>query len=232
MTLVRDAWLVVRNEIRLELRTKEIFYTTTLFALLMAVISSLAFYLDRISALNIAPGVLWLALAFSGIVAMSRSWLREREWLVIDALLLCPISRTALFAGKSISVLLLMIVNSVFLTFFVAILCHISPFLSQNIARNLGFLSLFLMTGLVGFVTAGTLFASMSVRAKTRELTLSLILFPLCAPALLAAVVATRELFAGAPNAELWDWVRLLLAFDLIMIAVCPLLFERLFSNA
>jgi heme exporter protein B len=231
MSTLRDVLTIARNELRVEMRSKEIVMTTTLFSLLMAVISSLAFYLDRVSALGIAPGVLWLALVFSGVLAMSRSWLREKEWQVIDALLLSPISRSALYAGKSLAVCAMMAWNALVLAFFVSVLCHMSQFFAVNPARNIGFLSLFLATGIVGFVATGMLFASMSVRARARELTLSIILFPLCAPALLSGVIATRELFAGAPDLELWNWLRILLAFDLVVIAACPVLFDRLHSN-
>jgi len=231
MSALHDVLTIARNELRVEMRSKEIVMTTTLFSLLMAVISSLAFYIDRVSALGIAPGVLWLALVFSGVLAMSRSWLREKEWQVIDALFLSPMSRSSLYAGKSLAVCGLMGWNAVVLAFLVSFLCQMSQFFDENTVRNVGFLSLFLATGIVGFVATGMLFASMSVRARARELTLSIILFPLCAPALLSGVVATRELFAGAPDVELWNWFRILLAFDLVVVAACPVLFERLHST-
>ncbi|MCB9666495.1 MAG: heme exporter protein CcmB, partial [Myxococcales bacterium] len=145
--------------------------------------------------------------------------------------LLSPISRAALYAGKAIAALILLLLNATILTCFVTILCHLSPFISENPARNIGFMAIFILAGLIGFVAPGTLFASMSVRTKIRELTLSIILFPLCAPALLVGVVATRELFVGAPDLELWNWLRVLVAFDLVVVAICPMLFERLFSS-
>lgn len=232
MKALRDTLTIARNELRVEMRSKEIVMTTTLFSLLMTVVSSLAFYIDRASALGIAPGVLWLALIFSGVLAMSRSWLREKEWQVIDALLLSPIARSSLYAGKSLAVCLLMGWNAFILAIFVSIFCQMSQFLGLNIVRNVTFFSLFLTTGIVGFAATGMLFASMSVRGRARELTLSIILFPLCAPALLSGVIATRELLAGAPDAELWNWLRILLAFDLVVVAACPVLFERLHSHS
>jgi heme exporter protein B len=85
--------------------------------------------------------------------------------------------------------------------------------------------------GTLGFSAAGTLFAAMGVRTRTKELVLSVVLFPLISPALLAGVVATREALGGASLEELLDWVRVLLAFDLVLLTLGALLFGPLTSE-
>jgi heme exporter protein B len=85
--------------------------------------------------------------------------------------------------------------------------------------------------GTVGFAAAGTLFAAMGVRTRAKELVLSVVLFPLTAPALLAGVVACRDLLGGASLAEVADWLRLLLAFDLVFLVGGSLLFGPLTSE-
>jgi heme exporter protein B len=85
--------------------------------------------------------------------------------------------------------------------------------------------------GTLGFSAAGTLFAAMGVRTRTKELVLSVVLFPLISPALLAGVVATREVLGGASFAELMDWVRVLVAFDLVLVTLGALLFGPLTSE-
>ena len=86
--------------------------------------------------------------------------------------------------------------------------------------------------GTLGFVSAGTLFGALAARSgQARDLVLSLVVFPLIAPALLGAVIATRELFQGASPAELLGWVKALLAFDLIFLAAGGVLFDPLLSD-
>jgi heme exporter protein B len=92
-------------------------------------------------------------------------------------------------------------------------------------------LAALLLLGTVGFVAAGTLFSAMTVRTRARELVLSVVLFPLIAPALLAGVVATREVFGGAGLAETLGWIRILAAFDVVFVAGGVLLFEPLISD-
>ncbi len=94
-----------------------------------------------------------------------------------------------------------------------------------------GRLTLIILLGSAGFLAAGTLFSALSVRSRARDLMLSVIIFPLIAPALLSAVVATRELFSGAPPTETLEWLRVLGAFDIVFLAGGYLLFEPLMAE-
>jgi len=88
-----------------------------------------------------------------------------------------------------------------------------------------------LLLGTIGFVAAGTLFSAMTVRTRARELVLSIVLFPLVSPALLAGVVATREVLGGATLYETLGWVRILTAFDLVFLVGGLLLFDSLMAD-
>ncbi|QQR91150.1 MAG: heme exporter protein CcmB [Myxococcales bacterium] len=231
MSAIRKTLQIVRNELRIEARSQEILISTTLFAVLIATLGSLAFYIDRQNATSIAPGILWLSIAFSGVLALSRSWLREREMSVIDGLLCAPITPNNLYFGKFIAVLIFMFLVETVVAIIVVVFCHLSHFLSVNIATNVISLASLLFVGTVGFIATGTLFAAMSVRSRSRELNLSIVLFPLCAPALLAAVVATREFFSGAELSTILSWLRILLAFDLMALVICPWLFSLLMND-
>ncbi len=225
MNLLRASWLVFRKDMKLELRTGEILITTTFFSLLVAVMSSLSFYLDDVTARRIAPGVLWISIAFSGVLAMGRSWTRERDNDVMRALLLSPLPRPAIFLGKMLGIFSFLVLVELLLAPLIAILYRFP--LSLAFGPVLGLMVL----GSLGFAAAGTLFAAMGVRTRTKELVLSVVLFPLISPALLCGVVATRDLLGGASLAEVLDWIRLLVAFDLIFVVLGALLFGPLVSD-
>lgn len=222
--LWRGARLVAAKDLRIEARTKEITVTTAFFAVLVVVLSSLAFYLDRNTAKSIAPGVLWVAVVFAGITSVTRSWGREREEDALRGLLLSPIPRASIYFGKLFGNLVFLLAVEVVLVPLVALLFHLElePLLPTSVL---------LLLGSFGFVSAGTLFGALSVQTRARDLVLSIVVFPLVTPALLGGVVATRELFAGAPLSEVLGWVQILAAFDLVFLGAGYLLFDALLSD-
>lgn len=225
MSLLRATMLLAGKELRIELRTREIVVTTGLFAFLVVVMASLSFYVDRNTAPKMAPGVLWIAVAFAGVLAMGRSWARERDHDMARALLLAPVPRPAIYLGKALGTLAVLLVIEVCLLPIVAVLFHV------DLIEHLGPVVLLLLLGTIGFTAAGTLFSAMSVRTRARDLMLSVVLFPLVAPALVAGVVGTREVLGGASFAEALDFVRILGAFDLVFLAGGYVLFEPLMND-
>lgn len=224
-TLLGGAWLVLEKDLRVESRAREIIVSTTLFAMLVAILTSLAFFLDDMSAERIAPGVLWVAIAFSGVLAVGRTWSRERDHDAVRGLLLSPIPRASIWLGKALATLVFLLLVEVLLVPVVAVLYRVDLF--DIFPQLLGFLVL----GTIGFVAPGTLFGAMSVQTRARELVLSVVLFPLVAPALLAAVVGTRELMGGAPWADVFAWYRVLTAYDIVVCTAGMMLFGPLTSE-
>ncbi len=222
MTLWHAAWMILRKDLRIELRTGEVVVTTALFATLVAVITSLAFYVNEQTALQVAPGVLWVAVAFAGVLAMGRTWNRERENDAFRGLLLSPAPRAAIYLGKTLGTLaFLAVVESV-------LLLEVAVLFNLDLAKLAGPLSGLLVLGTIGFAATGNLFAAMGVRTGARDMVLAVALFPVISPALLCGVVATRELLGGAPAHEIWNWVRILIAFDAAFVTAGLLLFEPL----
>jgi len=223
--LVPATMLLLRKELQIELRTGEILVTTGLFATLIAVLASLSFYIDPESALRVAPGVLWTAIAFAGVLAMGRSWAREREHDVIRALLLAPVPRAAIYLSKAIASCLFLFAVEIVLLVEVAVLYNI------DLLSVLGPLLLIVGLGTIGFCATGTLFSALSVKSRAREMMLAVTVFPVVTPALLCGVVATRELLLGAPLSELTGWLALLGAFDLALLAAGIVLFDPLMAD-
>lgn len=222
MKMLQMAWRIFLKDLRIETRTQEITTTTGLFAVLVVVLASLSFYMDRNTAAEMAPGVLWVSTAFAGVLAMGRSWSREREHDVMRALLLAPIPRAAIYLGKMAAAFLFLSVVEAFILPIVGVLFHLD--LIEEMIR----VALLLVLGTVGFVAAGTLFAAMTVRTAARDLAISVALFPLVTPVLLAGVVATRDVLAGADWASTMQWIPILLALDVVFLAAGVYLFEPL----
>ena len=164
MSTLRTAWLIAKKDLRIESRSGEILITTCFFAVLIAVLTSLSFYIDDTNTRIMAPGVLWLSLAFSGVLAMSRSWAREREEGVMRALLLSPSSRAGIYLGKALGAFVFLCIVETLLLPLVALLFHI------DLLPVIGRLVSLLLLGTFAFVAAGTLFSAMSVRTRAREL--------------------------------------------------------------
>lgn len=225
MNVVTASLIVLRKDLRIELRTGEVVVTTSMFAILVAVLTSLSFYVDSRSATMVAPGVLWIAVTFSGVLAMGRSWGRERDNDAIRALMASPVPRPAIYLGKAAATLLFLGVVEALLVLTVAVLFNL-PLLDILLP-----LSLLLLMGTIGFVAAGTLFAAMGVRTGARDMVLAVALFPIVSPALLCGVVATRELLGGAPFSEITDWLTILAAFDIAFLTAGTLLFEPLMQD-
>lgn len=216
---------IVRKELVIELRTKEILVTAGLFGVLVVVLTSMAFFLDDETARKLAPGVLWVGASFAGVLAMGRSWARERESDAIRGQLLAPIPRSAIFAGKAIGTWIFVLLIDLVLLPLVGLLFRI------DLVPMLLPVGLILVLGTTGYVAMGTLFAAMSVRTRARDLMLSVVLFPLASPGIVAGVVATREVLGGAPLSEVWEWIRILAAFDAVAIVCGLVLFEPLMND-
>lgn len=225
MKLLRAAALIAGKDLRIELRTGEILITVGLFSFLLTVLASLSFYIDVNASRQIAPGVLWITVTFAGLLAMGRSWMRERENDAMRGLMLSPVPRAAIYLGKGFGVLF-------FLTIVELMLLPLVTFFFQiDLIPVIGRVSSVLFLGTLGFVAAGTLFSAMTVRTNARDLMLSIVLFPLVSPALLAGVVATRDILGGAPVEDTYAWIRIIAAFDIVFLAGGIVLFEPLTSD-
>jgi heme exporter protein B len=221
----RAALFVLRKDLQIELRTGEVVVTTGLFATLVTLLAALSFFIDDTGARQVAPGVLWVSVAFSGVLAMSRSWSRERDNDVFRGLWSSPTPRAALYLGKLLGTLTFLAVIECFVVLEVGVLFNL-PLLEV-----LGPLAALLGLGTLGFAAAGNLFAAMGVRTTARDLVLAVALFPVISPALLCGVVGTRELFTGTPIADIYSWMRILVAFDVTFLTAGVLLFEPLLSD-
>jgi heme exporter protein B len=218
LATLRSALAVFYKDVAIEIATREIVTTAGFFAALVAIMASVAFTTGPEATTRVAPGALWLAIAFAAILALGRSWQREREESALVGLLVSPVPRAAIWCGKTAGVLGFVTAVEVVLVPLVALLFHI------DLPRVFAPLAAVMLLGTLGVSATGTLFGAMTVRTRARELLLASILFPLLSPALLSSVGATREIFYAAASgnpvdmAEVRDWLVLLGVFDAVAI--------------
>ena len=193
---------------RIEVRTKELVTTAGFFAVLVCVLSSIAFFADETT----APGAIWIPVTFACVLGLSRSWQREREDGALTALLLAPIPRAAIFAGKALGILAFLLTVQLLVVPTVGLLFHLDL---ADKAPGLGALCIL---GAIGAAGIGTLFGVMTVRTRARDLLLSVILLPLLAPVLVTGIAGTTEVLRGARFGELTDYFLLMLTFDALAV--------------
>ncbi|HEY6561896.1 MAG TPA: heme exporter protein CcmB [Polyangiaceae bacterium] len=222
---LRQTLILYRKDLSIELSTGEVVTTSSFFALLVVIMASLAFYGGPETRRLVASGVIWLSIAFAAVLALGRTWQREREEGALEGLLIAPVSRSAIFAGKALGVLTFLCIVELVVMPASALLFALDP------AQVAGGFALIAAAATPGVAASGTLFGAMTVRTRARDLLLSIVLFPLLSPTLLAAVAATRELLGGASAFELWDYLQLMLVFDVTFIAGGLALFGTLVEN-
>ena len=173
-----------------------------------------------------AAGILWIAIAFAGTLALGRTFERERYGETLRALLLAPAPRPALYVGKLLGVVSLLGIAELLLVPLVALL-----FSAPLFAKPL-LLALLLLTGTVGFSAVGTLFAAMLMRARTRDVLLPILLYPITIPVIIAGVRGTAALVqspADEPTATMW--LGILVAFDVVFVTLSLWTFEPLMTE-
>ncbi len=217
MRFWRKVGALLWKDIVCELRSKEMFTSMFVFALMVVVIFNFAFELRVENVENVAPGVLWVAIAFAGVLGLNRSLVLEKDRGCIEGLMLCPVDRSAIYLGKMIgNVLFMVAMEAVALPVF-AVLFNL-PLLTPQVAAVV-------FLGTVGLAAVGTLFAAIAVNTRTREVMLPVLLFPVIVPLLIAAVKSTEALVSSQASGDA-PWLSLLAAYGAIFLVVSTLVFE------
>ena len=219
MSYLRKVLAIVAKDVAAELRTREMLSSMFVFSLIVILIFNFAFDLRAENQKTLAPGVLWVAIAFAGMLGLSRSFIMEKDRGSMEGLLLTPVDRSAIYLGK-------MLGNVLFITVVEIIILPIFMVLFNLPAEVLPPLLGVIILGTIGFAGVGTLFSAIAVHTRAREVLLPILLFPVVIPVLLAAVKLTAAILDGVPFAEVRNWFSLLVAFDLIFLALSFILFD------
>jgi heme exporter protein B len=215
---MRAVFAVVWKDIQAEFRSLELVSAMLVFSMLVIIIFNFALNLDIKMRQTVTAGVLWTTFAFAGTLGLNRSMAIEKDRGCLDGLLLAPVDRSAIYFGKAISNLAFMLIVEVI------VLPVYSVLYSTNLFRP-GLL-LVIVLGSIGYVGVGTLLATMSVQTRTRDILLSILLFPVVLPVLLPAIIASNGFLEGVEVAEILFPIGLLVAYDVIFIAVSFMVFD------
>lgn len=209
---------VVWKDLMSELRSKELLSGMLVFSLLVIFIFNFALEMDAKTRNSVTAGVIWVTMIFAGTIGLNRSMAVEKDRGCLDGLLLAPVDRTAIYFGKSIA-------NWFFMLIVAVIILPVYSLLYNNNIIMPG-LILVIFLGSEGYVAVGTLLSSMAVQARTRDILLPILLFPVIIPILIAAVKASNGFLGGLPFSELSTWIYLLIAYDVIFTSVAFMVFD------
>jgi len=206
------------KDILTELRTKEVVTSVLVFALLVLVIFNFAFGARTDTVELVAPGILWVALTFGGVLGFNHILTVEKENSCLEGLMLCPVDRAVIYWGK--------LVGS--FTFTLAIAVVITPIFLVlfNLPLFVPGLALIIVLATLGFAAVGTLFSAMAINTRARDIMLPILFLPVVIPVIVAAVKATAPVLAGQPWGDMLTWLQIIIAFDIIYLVVATLVFE------
>ena len=221
----RVVWIVARKDLAIEARSRELINTTVFFALSCVIIFAVSFVRERALG-DAAAGILWVAIAFSGTLALGRTFERERYADTLRALLLAPSARPAIYVGKLIGILGLLFTTEIVVVPLVALLFQARLFAYPVL------MSALLIFGTIGFACVGTLFAAMLARARSRDVLLPILLYPVTIPVMIAGVRGTGALLDATPQLDMARlWIMLLLSFDVVFLTLSLWTFEPVMTE-
>ena len=224
MRLLSATLAIAWKDVRLEIRSRDTIVSALIFGLIVVVVFNFGLNRTPGSLAPVAPGLLWVAYGFVGVLAMNRAFAREQEQGALDGLLAAPVSRDAVFLGKMLGTLTFMLVIEAALLPVFAVMLDL-PTLSPT-------LGLIILLATVGFATVGTFFAAIAAQTRSREILLPVLFFPVIVPVIIAAVEATALVLQGGPMLPVWTrWLPLLVVFDALFLVICPWIFGYVFEG-
>ena len=216
-------WAIGRKDLLLETRNKDIIVAVSVFALLVLMIFTFAIDINQVNAKLTGPVILWASIAFAGVTGLNRAFALELEGNTLEALMLAPISRDLIYAGK-------MFGNFLFITAAQIIVIPIFAVLFNLAVLRWEMLVVSLLTT-IGFSAIGTLFAAMTIRVRAREVMLPLLFLPVVTPLIMAAVESTSHVVNDSSWPEIYQWIQLAIAFDIAFIVVSAFIFQQILED-
>ena len=211
-------WAVLWKDLRIELRTKDAFTSMAVFAVLALIIFNFAFELRIPDKKIIVPGVLWVTIAFAGVLGLGRAFISEKDRGSLAGLLLAPVDRSAVYFGKMLGSLIFILIVEAFILPLIVVFF--------NVALITPSLILVVLLGTIGFAAVGTIFSALAVNTRAREVLLPVLLFPILLPLLIAAIRTTIGLLEGQSLADHTNWLTLIIFFDILFLVVAFLTFD------
>lgn len=210
---------LVLKDVAVELRRKETVLSMIMFGLLVMVIFSFAFDATLVDIESVAPGALWVALTFAGMIGLNRALAIDLDNDALQGLLLAPVSRGTLYAGKVASNFLFMLLADV------VVLVLFVVFNDRDVDSSIPWLGLVTVLGTLGFAVVGTILSMLAASTRMREVMLPVLQIPITLPLIIAAVGATIAVLESDDDA-FGVFVNMMMGFDIIFFAISYMVFE------
>jgi len=211
---------IARKDLLQEARGRAVTVATLFFSAVTLVMMAFAIGQDSELLRRSAPGVLWVALAFAGVISSAQSFQSDLEEGAFDQLLLYPVPRASIFLGK-------LLANWLYLTVLGLLMTPVTLVLyGARAGGDAWLLPPTLALGVLGFSLIATFYAALTANLRAREALLPVLMFPVVVPVLLAAVRASEAIvqLSNAPLAG--SWLQLLGGFDLVYLVTCTAIFH------
>lgn len=213
-----QVWAVARKDLLLEARSRERLLSMGTFAVLVAIVFSFAVD-PSVRARSIGGAMIWVTILFAGTLGLGRSFALEREAEALTGVLLAPTDRGALFLGKWLANM------AVVLAVEALIFPVFALFFNLGFRGSLAALAAVVILATAGFMALGTLFGAIAAHTRLGETLLPILLLPLLAPVVIFACAATQRLLVGRPVSDVVSQLKMLGAFDLVFLFVCTAIF-------
>jgi heme exporter protein B len=220
MGLLSQTVLLLKKDLLLEVRRRESLLTMFFFGILLLFVFHFSFDLTPEQLVEMAPALLWLAFLFTGTLGLAQLFEGERGNHCLEALLLSPMDRGALFLAKTVFNFILMVLVEIVVIPLFWILFNLRSW------EVIPYLFLVALLGTIGFCVLGTLLSAITLRARARELLLPLVLFPLMIPVILATIRCMEAILRAGELGDALPWLRLLIGFDVIFVTLGVLIFD------
>ena len=224
MSLLSNTTVLLGKELRTEFRSRELLTTTIVFVLIVIVLFSFNLNPTTEESRHFGPGLLWLAFLFAASLMLQPCFVREQNNDTLSSLRLSVSDPFAIFLSKLCANTLFLLLTELLLLPIFAVLYNV-PLLGVFPQ-----LTLVLSLGSLGLSVTGTAVSAISAQARMRELLLPLLLLPLWIPLLLPGTEATAALLSEDPVLR-WDWIAILLVFDIIFLTAVWLFGEYLLEE-
>ena len=213
-------YTLVRKDLLLEFRTKEIIIPMFTFGLAIILIFSLSFNASQEINHTFSPGLLWIIILFVSSLGLHRMFVLEKEFDAFTLNLAAPIDRGTIFISKVVSGTILLLIAEIM------IIPPFVVFMNLSIPSNWPIMMLILIIGDLGIMSIGAIISGLSMRAKLSEILFPILFFPLVSPHLIACVKATNYWFKGVPFINWQSWVYLIITFFIIFFLVGFMIFD------
>lgn len=213
-------WILYKD-LLIEWRGRARVAALSTFAITLLLLFSFAVGPDTEALRTHASAYLWLSVLTASTLLLTHGFKLEVESGAMEGLLLLPVSPRAIFYGKAIANMVLLLGVGLVALLVTLLIFDVSP-------RESGlWLVLILVLGTAGVSAPGTLYAGLTARLHAAQMVLPVLLFPLVVPCMVAAVRATSLVLAGDAMDQLGSWLWVLGCFDAIYWSLCGLLFHK-----